>query len=74
MDNMKTTILTILNRFRSPVVWASLGSLILWILKSSGKLAVLGLDAESFNTGWNLMTGVLIAIGIINNPESQDKF
>jgi hypothetical protein len=71
--NLKTKIqislLLFIRKFRSPIVWASLGSLILWILKTSGKLDVLGLDAESFNNGWNLLTGVMIAVGILSNTD-----
>jgi uncharacterized membrane protein len=71
MNKLKNTTITILNRFRSPVVWASLGAFILWILKSSGKLSLLGLDADSFNTGWNLLTALVIGVGVINNPENK---
>jgi uncharacterized membrane protein len=72
MDKFKNAMTTIISRFRSPIVWASLGAFILWILKSSGYLITLGLDPDSFNTGWNLLTAFVIGIGIINNPENKD--
>jgi len=74
MIHMKEIIFNILKRFKSPVVWASLGAGVLWSLKSSGQLQGLGMDADSFNTGWNLFTGLLITLGLINDPSSQDKF
>lgn len=64
----------ILNRFRSPVVLTGIGAVILWALKTSGKLEGMGLTADSFNTGWNLVTGLLVAIGFVNNPTDKGNF
>jgi len=64
----------ILNRFRSPVVLTSLGAVILWGLKTSGKLESFGITADSFNTGWNLMVGFLLSAGVLNDPTSKNKF
>jgi uncharacterized membrane protein len=74
MIHMKEIIFNILKRFKSPVVWASLGAMILWTLKTSGQLEGLGLDANSFNEGWNLVTTLAIAAGIINNPSDKSNF
>jgi hypothetical protein len=64
----------IISRFRSPIVWASLGAVILWVLKSTGKLIVLGLTPESFQVGWNLITGLMLTMGILNNPSDKNTF
>ena len=71
---MKESILAILKRFKSPVVWASLGATILWLLKASGRLEYFGLDADNFNMGWNIITGLLVSLGILNNPTSKNNF
>ena len=71
---MKEFIKKVLNRFKSRMVWVSLGSFILWILKTSGNLEGLGLSADSFNTGWNLIVGFLVSAGIINNPSDREEF
>lgn len=70
----KLILAKLVNKFKSPVVWAGLGSVILWVLKTSGKLNFLGLTPESFQTGWNLFTGLMISLGFLNNPDQRENF
>lgn len=62
------------SRLKSPVVWASLASLVLFILKTYGLLAPIGLTEESFKELTALIFGAATAFGILNNPTSKDTF
>lgn len=56
------------NRWKSPVLWSSLAALACFSLNNWGILSKLGLDVTSFKNLIDLALGVLVAVGIINNP------
>lgn len=62
------------NRLKSPVAWASLAALVLFILKSYDLLAPIGLTEDSFKELSALIFAVATAFGILNNPTSKDTF
>lgn len=62
------------SRWRSPVAWSALAALVLYILKTYGLLAPIGLTEESFKELTTLLFAALTAFGIFNNPTSRDSF
>jgi phi LC3 family holin len=61
------------NRFKSPIVWFSLAGLVLLILNTYGLLPKLGLTTEQFNTIISSIVGLLVSVGILNNPTDSEK-
>lgn len=70
----KIILAKLVNKMKSPVVWGGLGTVVLWGLKTSGKLTSLGLTPESFQEGWNIITAAAIGILALNNPDDRAKF
>ena len=62
------------NRLQSKVVWVSVASLVLLILKNYGLLDNLGLTVESYNEIVDSIVAILVLFGILNNPNSKDNF
>lgn len=62
------------NRYRSPVAWATVASLVLLILKNYNLLPVLNMTDEVFNKMTDLIFAVLVSFGIFNDPTSRDKY
>ena len=61
------------NRLASPIVWTSLAGLILLILNTYGLLPKLGLTTEQFNAIITSAIGLLVTVGILNNPTDSTK-
>ena len=59
------------NRLNSPVAWAAVAALLLFILKTWNILPMLGLDEVEFNTLFTLIAGAFLALGIWNNPTNK---
>ncbi|GAB6157844.1 hypothetical protein JCM39194_10440 [Desulfotomaculum varum] len=62
------------SRWRSPVAWSALAALVLFILKTYGLLAPIGLTEDSFKELTTLLFAALTSFGIFNNPTSRDSF
>ena len=62
------------NRYRSPVAWATVASLVLLILKNYNLLPALNMTDEVFNKMTDLIFAVLVSFGIFNDPTSRDKY
>lgn len=60
------------NRFRSPVLWASLIAQILSILVLLD--VVKPAQSETINQVFAAVLQMLVAFGILNSPTSQDRF
>lgn len=58
-----------LSRLKSPVVWTTTAALIAFITKNW-----LGLEIPDFDVFIELLLGVLIAFGIVNNPTDKQHF
>jgi uncharacterized membrane protein len=58
-----------LQRFKSPVVWATMTALIAFITKEW-----FGFEIPKFDVFIELLLAFLIAFGIVNNPTDQKKF
>jgi len=59
------------NRYKSKVLWASLGALILFILKNLLKFDI---DEGLFNQFIDILLITLTGFGILNNPTSKSNF
>lgn len=62
------------SRWRSPVAWSAFVALVLFILKTYGLLAPIGLTEDSFKELAMLVFAVLSAFAIFNDPTSKDSF
>jgi uncharacterized membrane protein len=59
------------NRFTSPVLWLSL---IILIINQFGLHELIGINEGNLKLIADAILTILIAIGVVNNPTSQDKF
>jgi len=57
-----------------PVAWSALAALVLFILKTYGLLAPIGLTEDSFKELTTLVFAALTAFGIFNNPTNSEDF
>ena len=62
------------NRFRSPVAWASVASLIGIVLGTYGLYDSLGLTNQSYQNIVNGIFAVCATFGIWNSPTNKDSF
>jgi uncharacterized membrane protein len=62
------------NRLKSPVAWAAVVTLVLFVMKTFNLLAPIGLSEDSFKELTSLIFAVLAAFGIFNNPTDRDSF
>ena len=59
-----------LNRFKSWVVWVSIGALIVFCAKEFAGVDI----AETVDGLLNVLLPVLVAFGIVNNPTDREHF
>lgn len=62
------------SRWKSPVVWTSLGALVFFVLKTWGLLDWTGLTKDSYDELISLVLAALTAFGVLNNPTDQQNF
>ena len=62
------------NRFKSKAAWAAAAALLLFILKTYGFLAPIGLTEESYKELTTLIFTALTAFGIFNDPTNNSNF
>lgn len=56
------------NRFKSKVLWGSVASLILLIINQFNAI-----DSEQIKTAIDVILGILVTFGILNNPTNSKK-
>jgi uncharacterized membrane protein len=57
------------NRYKNYGLWISISSLIFLFLQETG----IQITPEKFDVYVNMILGILILLGIINNPETKNK-
>ena len=57
------------NRFKSPVLWGAILSLVAFVLRKYTNIQIT--DDDKF---WDLISAVMIAGGILNNPVDKNNF
>ena len=62
------------SRWRSKGAWVSVAALVLFILKTYGLLAPIGLTEDSFQELTTLIFAVAVAFGVFNNPTNSEGF
>lgn len=62
------------NRFKSKAAWVAIVTLLLFVLKTYGLLAPIGLTEDSFKELTTLVFAVLAAFGIFNDPTNKEGF
>ena len=66
--------MNIQSRWRSKAAWASVATLVLFILKTYGLLEGIGLSEDSFKELTALIFTVALTFGVFNNPTDKDRF
>lgn len=61
------------SRWKSRVVWTTIISLVILIGGNYGLWDAIGMTSDTFQTIANGILGILVAVGIINNPTSSDS-
>lgn len=62
------------NRFRSPMVWLSVVALLALILNNYGLWESFGLNEAFLNDVANAVIGILVMLGILNNPTDREDW
>ena len=62
------------NRFKSKVVWSTIFALVLFILKNYGLLEVLQLSSDDYNYIVDSILGIMVILGVLNNPTDSEGF
>jgi uncharacterized membrane protein len=60
------------NRFKSPVVWASIVAQVLSILVLTG--VIVPTLSDTINTVVGSVLQMLVVLGVLNNPENSSSF
>jgi uncharacterized membrane protein len=61
-------------RWKSKVVWASVGGLILLLLNSFGVFEKIGITATTAKVIIDSILSILVLFGILNNPTEEGEF
>lgn len=61
------------NRLRSRVLWAAVAALLVLLMGNYGLYQYIGMTEEVFKTVIDMVLGILVLLGIINNPSDADK-
>lgn len=61
-------------RLKSPVVWTGLAAAIVAIFGDDVCIALFGRDGASINATIDTVCGLLVAFGLLNNPENREGF
>jgi len=61
------------NRWKSKVLWASVAAQVIVVLKLTGTLDQMGLDAGYIDEVITAVLGLLATIGIINDPTNSER-
>ena len=70
MDKFKEKMKDILSRLKSPVTLTAVAGGVLAILVNTGVVPA----SEPYMTTINSIVGILVLVGILNNPTDKDKF
>lgn len=70
MEKFKEKIKDILSRLKSPVTLTAVAGGIFAILVNTGVVPA----SELYMTTVNSIVGILVLVGILNNPTDKDKF
>ena len=62
------------NRWKSPVVWASIAAQVIALLQLTGALQALGLDVGFVGDVVASVLQLLVLLGVLNNPTSAKSF
>ena len=61
------------SRWKSKIVWVTIVALIILVGGNYGLWDAIGMTSEVFQKAADLIITVLVAVGIINNPENAEK-
>jgi uncharacterized membrane protein len=59
------------NRFKSKTLWVAISSVILMLLSHFGLLDKLGITEQMYKDSIDSVLGILVILGIINNPNEK---
>lgn len=62
------------NRWNSPIVWTSIGALVLLLLTNYNLLPTLGMSEDVFNQIVTSLVSILVMVGVLNNPTDKENF
>ena len=61
------------NRLKSRVLWMAVAALVMLLMRNYGLYQYIGMTEEVFKTVIDMVLGILVLLGIINNPTNSDK-
>jgi uncharacterized membrane protein len=62
------------NRYKSKFTWASIIGLVIIIGSQLGLFKMLGITSDSFKVIMDSLLGILVLLGILNNPTDGENF
>lgn len=62
------------SRWKSKVLWIGIISVIILIMRNYGLYTYIGMDEAVFKLLLDTVLGILITLGIVNDPNVSDKW
>lgn len=62
------------NRLRSKVLWVAIGAFVMLIMRNYGLYAYIGMTEDVFKTAADMALGILVLMGILNNPTDGENW
>jgi uncharacterized membrane protein len=62
------------NRWKSKVVWTSIGAIVALLMNNYGLWGYIGMNEEVFTHLTNMVLGVLVLVGVLNNPTDNENW
>ena len=62
------------NRFKSKVVWTSILAIVALVMNNYGLWQFIGMNEEVFTSLVNMVLGVLVLVGVLNNPTDKENW
>lgn len=62
------------SRWKSKVLWSAIASQIITLLQLTGVFAKMGVDSGYVGDVVAIILGLLVTVGVINNPTDSESF
>jgi uncharacterized membrane protein len=62
------------NRWNSKIVWMSITAVLVLLMNNYGLWGFIGMEETVFTELVNIILGILVMVGVLNNPTDKQEF
>lgn len=62
------------NRWNSKIVWMSITAVVVLLMNNYGLWTLIGMEETVFTELVNIVLGILVMVGVLNNPTEKQEF